>query len=154
APLIYRQGIYPFDHFFELGSFMRPSATDKKSFSIASCPILAWNSLISGLAAGFLPLAKTCSASASSFFFHCVICLGCTSNRTASSDRVCYPLIASSPAFALNAAPVCSAFQNIHFLIFLVEPLPGKLAMRTLERYEKVIVCIVEITYIDYKDIL
>ena len=33
--------IRPVDHFFALGSPMRPSATDKKSFSIDSCPILA-----------------------------------------------------------------------------------------------------------------
>src|SRR5271157_2276854 len=36
-----RQGMLPGDHFFALDPSMRPSATAKKSFSMASCPIFA-----------------------------------------------------------------------------------------------------------------
>ena len=41
ALLRYGQRMVPVDHFFALASSIRPSATDKKSFSIDSCPILA-----------------------------------------------------------------------------------------------------------------
>ena len=49
---------------------MRPSAPDKKSFSTASCPILACSSLTSDSSPlRFLPVANTSGASSSSFFF-------------------------------------------------------------------------------------
>ncbi|MEW5745469.1 MAG: hypothetical protein AB1805_08570, partial [Nitrospirota bacterium] len=41
---------------FALGSAMRPSATDKKSFSIVSCPILACSSFTLGPVSVFLSL--------------------------------------------------------------------------------------------------
>src|SRR5271169_1237511 len=96
--------MFPVDHLFALGSAMRPSATDKKSFSIANCPILPCNSLTSGPDASCLSLANTSSALSNSCFFHSVIWLGCTWNRSASSTSVCPSLSASTATFALNAA--------------------------------------------------
>ena len=52
------QRMLPADHFFALDPSMRPSATDKKSFSIASSPIFAWSSFVSGSWC-FLSLSKT-----------------------------------------------------------------------------------------------
>ncbi len=92
------------DHFFALGSPMRPSAPDKKSFSIANCPILACSSLMSGPVSAFLSLENTSSAPSNSCFFHSVIWLGCTWNLSASYTRVCPSFSASTATFALNAA--------------------------------------------------
>jgi hypothetical protein len=39
--------VFAFDHRFALEPGTRPSAPDKKSFSSASCPILACSSLMS-----------------------------------------------------------------------------------------------------------
>src|SRR5664280_3123375 len=64
-----RQRIFPVNHFFALGSPMRPSALDKKSFSIASCPILAWSSFTFGSFEG-APLSKTSDALSRRTFFH------------------------------------------------------------------------------------
>ena len=52
-----RQGMLPGNHFFALDPSMRPSATAKKSFSMASCPIFAWSSFTSG-SSGFLLLVE------------------------------------------------------------------------------------------------
>src|ERR1035437_11002393 len=88
ALLCNRQRVFPVNHFFALGSPMRPSALDKKSFSIASCPILAWSSFISGSFSECLPLSKTSEAFSRRSFFHSAIWLGWTSKRSASSTNV------------------------------------------------------------------
>ena len=67
-----RQFVGPIDHFFALDPSIRPSATAKKSFSIVSCPILAWSSLTSGSFGFFCPFSKTSEAFSRSCFFHSV----------------------------------------------------------------------------------
>src|SRR5664279_4942237 len=98
------QRMLPDNHFFALDPSMRPSATAKKSFSIASWPIFAWSSFTSGSLDG-LPLSKISDALSRSCFFHSAIWLGWTWKRSANSTSVCSPLMASRATFALNTAP-------------------------------------------------
>src|SRR6185312_8006275 len=69
-----RQCVLRVDHFFALSMPALPSALSKKSFSSASCPILACNAFRStggsSLRRGF---SKTSPARSSSCFFHSVI---------------------------------------------------------------------------------
>jgi hypothetical protein len=70
----------PGNHFFALDPSMRPSATAKKSFSMASCPIFAWSSFTSGWS-GFFSLSKASGARSRSCFFYSAIWLGWTWKR-------------------------------------------------------------------------
>src|SRR5229473_722130 len=80
------------DHRFALSMPALVSAPSKKSFSSASCPILACSTFTStggsSLARG---PSKTSPARSSNCCFHCVTCVGCTSNCSASSDTVFSP---------------------------------------------------------------
>src|SRR5208283_2564453 len=118
-----RQGMLPGDHFFALDPSMRPSATAKKSFSMASWPILAWSSFMSG-SPDFFSLSKISDALSKSCFFHSAIWLGCTWKRAPNSTSVCSPLIASSATFALNTAPW---FLLVRFVMIRCSPFIGSL---------------------------
>src|SRR5665811_344604 len=79
-----RHGMGPVDHRFALVPPMRPSAPDKKSFSMVSSPILACSSAILGPSS--FPCSaspKTAAAPSRSWRFHLVIWLGWTSKRSA-----------------------------------------------------------------------
>ena len=70
-----RQLVATVDHHFALASSMRPSATDKKSFSKVSCPIFACMSLIVGPVSFLAPRAKTASACSANCCFQARIWL-------------------------------------------------------------------------------
>src|SRR5262245_2357453 len=100
-----RKSVLGIDHRFALASSIRPSAMDKKSFSMASCPIFACRSLTLGpwafcFSAALANTWATCSRSCA---FHCVICCGCTSKRSASWASVWSPLIAAKATLALKS---------------------------------------------------
>jgi hypothetical protein len=74
------QPVIALNHRFALPNAALLSALSKKSFSIASCPILACNCLMVALASGAgVPLSNTLTALFSNWLFHCVIWLGWTS---------------------------------------------------------------------------
>src|SRR5680860_410370 len=98
-----RQGLPFVDHRFALVPLMRPSAPDKKSFSMVSSPILACSSAMQGPPSlSCSPSPKTAAAPSKSCRFHLVIWLGWTSNRSAMVMRGSSPLIASGATLALN----------------------------------------------------
>src|SRR5665811_1756854 len=98
-----RQGLPFVDHRFALVPLMRPSAPDKKSFSMVSSPILACSSAMQGPPSlSCSPSPKTAAAPSKSCRFHLVIWLGWTSNRSAMVMRGSSPLIASRATLALN----------------------------------------------------
>src|SRR5208282_1489431 len=68
-----RQRMFFINHFFALGPAIRPSAPDKKSFSMANCPIFACRALTSGPVSSCLSLVNTSSALSNNCFFHSVI---------------------------------------------------------------------------------
>src|SRR5665811_697437 len=79
-----RHGMGPVDHRFALVPPMRPSAPDKKSFSMVSSPILACNSaMLAPLCLACSSSPKTAAAPSKSWRFHLVIWLGWTSKRSA-----------------------------------------------------------------------
>src|SRR5680860_1338190 len=85
---LHRQGMRPVNHRFALEPLMRPSAPDKKSFSMVSSPILACSSAIQGPPSlSCSPSPKTAAAPSKSCRFHLVIWLGWTSNRSAMVMR-------------------------------------------------------------------
>ena len=86
---------------------MRPSATAKKSISIACWPILACNEPMSGPPAASLRSAAVAKISVERMInsdFHCVIWFVCTSYCVLNSPSVFSPLTAAKATFALNAA--------------------------------------------------
>src|SRR3954453_5340529 len=78
--------VFGIDHRFALASSIRPSATAKKSFSIASWPIFACRSFTLGPSAlrFSVAVANTSPARSRSWAFHCVICWGWTSKPPTS----------------------------------------------------------------------
>src|SRR3990172_150048 len=99
-----RQGVRPVDHRLALSRPALPSACSKKSFSSASCPILACSVFTStGGSARRPPSANTSAAAAISWSFHAVIWPGCTSKRFDSSARVPSLRTAASATLALKA---------------------------------------------------
>ncbi len=120
----HRQIMLTVDHRLALGD--RPvfaSALSKKSFSRVSWPILARRSLRStaGAASALASPPNTQAAASSSWSFHRLIWLACTSNGCASSLSVFSPRIAVSATFALNA---CVWFRLAR--IAMISPAPGQ----------------------------
>src|SRR5664279_4505418 len=100
-----RQGVGAVDHRFVLSMPALMSAPSKKSFSSASCPILAcstFRSTVGSSGRGSPP--NTSAALANNWLFQSVIWLGCTSCCCASSASVLSPRTAASATLALNAA--------------------------------------------------
>src|SRR5258705_3886484 len=98
-----RQGVVAVDHRFALSMPALVSAPDKKSFSNASCPILACSSFRSTAGCGADSAPNTLAARSSNWFFQSLIWLGCTSCSFASSASVFSPLLASTATLALNS---------------------------------------------------
>src|SRR3954469_16736895 len=96
--------VFGIDHRFALASSIRPSATAKKSVSIASWPIFACRSFTLGPSAlrFSVAVANTSPARSRSWAFHCVICWGWTSKRSESCASVRSPLRAAKATFALK----------------------------------------------------
>ena len=69
ALLRYGQWMFFINHFFTPGPSMRLSATDKKPFSMVSCPIFVWSFFTLGSREVF-PLSKTPDALPRRTFFH------------------------------------------------------------------------------------
>jgi hypothetical protein len=99
------QGMRAIDHRFTLSKPALLSAPSKKSFSSASCPILACRVLRSGVSAVGLVPPKTSAARANNCYFHSVICVGWTLKCSANSVSVLSPLMAATATCALKVAP-------------------------------------------------
>src|SRR5512135_310883 len=97
-----RQRVVAVDHRFALSMPALLSAPAKKSFSKASCPILACSSFRSTAGAATESPPNTLAARSSSWCFQSLIWLGCTSCNFASSASVFSPLMASTATLALN----------------------------------------------------
>jgi hypothetical protein len=79
------------------------SAPAKKSFSNASCPILACSSFKSTVGGDTDSAPNTLAARSSNWFFQSTIWLACTSCTLANSASVFSPLMASTATLALNS---------------------------------------------------
>src|SRR5690606_36847060 len=116
------QGVLTVGHRFALSNPALVSALSKKSFSSASWPILACSGARS-TGSGAEPAPKTSAARSSSWRFHSLICVGCSSNSLQSSAMVLSSRSAASATLALNAALCERRVRRPDAFLFIISSL-------------------------------
>ena len=133
------QGMGSVDHRFALSNPALMSAPSKKSFSSASCPILAWRTLRSGVSdVGFVP-PNTSAARASNCCFHSVIWVGWTLKLLGQLGQRLVAFDRRQGHLRLEGGPVIAS-RSLHRLAPLVRHLlvafgEARLPLSTLSEF-------------------